>query len=89
MRFDSDCSIQSNFPASLLVQMKTFGAYFSVAFSVTQPEDAGAVGVGVGVALGDADSLARGVVDEAAVWPPHAVADTTKMTAAAAPPTRF
>ncbi|MBT2596226.1 hypothetical protein [Arthrobacter sp. ISL-72] len=65
-RFDSDCSIHSSFPASLFVQMKTFGGYFSVAFSVTQPDDAGAVGVGVGVALGEADSLARGVVIEAA-----------------------
>ncbi|MGX9902045.1 hypothetical protein ACW0JT_23495 [Arthrobacter sp. SA17] len=40
------------------------GAYFSVAFSVMQVDDAGAVGVGVGVA--DADSLVRAVVDEAA-----------------------
>lgn len=47
--------------------MKTFGGYFSVAFSVTQPDDAGAVGVGLGVAVTDADSLARGVANEAAV----------------------
>lgn len=46
--------------------MKTFGAYFSVAFSVMQADDAGAVGVGVGVAVEDADSLARAAMDEAA-----------------------
>jgi hypothetical protein len=46
--------------------MKTFGAYFSVAFSVMQLDDAGAVLVGAGVAVTDADSLARGVETEAA-----------------------
>lgn len=46
--------------------MKIFGAYFSVAFSVTQAEDAGAVRVGVGVAVVDADSLVSAAVDEAA-----------------------
>jgi hypothetical protein len=65
-RFDSDCSIHSSSPASLFVQMKTFGEYSSVAFSVTHSDDAGAVGVGVGVALGDAGSVARGVETEAA-----------------------
>lgn len=46
--------------------MKTLDAYFSVAFSVMQVDDAGAVGVGVGVAVGEADSLVRAAVDEAA-----------------------
>jgi hypothetical protein len=46
--------------------MKTIGEYSSVAFSVTHSDDAGAVGVGVGVALGDADPVARGVETEAA-----------------------
>ena len=46
--------------------MKTLGAYFSVAFSVVQVDDAGAVGVGVGLAVEDADSLVRAVADEAA-----------------------
>ncbi|WP_347559543.1 hypothetical protein [Arthrobacter sp. S39] len=49
-----------------MVQMKTFGAYFSVAFSVTQADEAGAVRVGVGVAVEDADSLVSAAVDEAA-----------------------
>jgi hypothetical protein len=46
--------------------MNTFGEYSSLAFSVTQSEDAGAVGAGVGVALGDADSVSKGVETEAA-----------------------
>jgi hypothetical protein len=40
--------------------------YFSVAFSVMQADDAGAVRVGVGVAVADADSLVRAAVDEVA-----------------------
>ena len=46
--------------------MKTLGAYFSVAFSVTQPDDDGAVGVGVGVAVTDAEVVLEGFVSEAA-----------------------
>ena len=46
--------------------MKTFGAYFSVALSVTQADEAGAVRVGVGVAVADADPLVSAEVDEAA-----------------------
>lgn len=38
---------------------------------MTHEDDAGAVGVGVGVA--DADPVANGVDNEATGWPPHAV----------------
>ncbi|MEW9872613.1 hypothetical protein [Arthrobacter sp. HS15c] len=46
--------------------MTTLGAYVSVAFSVTQADEAGAVRVGVGVAVADADSLVSAAVDETA-----------------------
>jgi hypothetical protein len=65
-RFDSGCSSHVSFPASVLVQMKIFGGYFSVAFSVRQADEAGAVGVGVGVAVADADPLEREAPIEAA-----------------------
>ena len=55
---------------------------------MAQLEDAGPVGVGVGVALVEVDSLANGVVIEATDWPPHAVVEMTKATAAAAEATR-
>jgi hypothetical protein len=66
IRFDSDCSSHVSFPASVLVQMKIFGEYFSVAFSVRQADEAGAVGVGVGVAVADSDPLEREAPMEAA-----------------------
>jgi hypothetical protein len=86
--FDSDCSIHSSFPASVLVQMKTFGGYFSVAFSVRQADEAGAVALGVGTAVADAESLTREELSEAADWPPQAVAEITTATAKAPPATR-
>jgi hypothetical protein len=42
------------------------GAYFSVAFSEMHADDAGAVGVAVGVAFGEADSLAGEAPKDAA-----------------------
>jgi hypothetical protein len=45
--------------------MKISGGYSSVALSVRQVDDDGAVGVGVGVAVSEADSVVEGVLDEA------------------------
>lgn len=65
--------------------MKSAGGYSSVAFSVRQADDDGAVGVGVGVAVAEADSVVEGVPNEAADWPPHAVAEMTTAKAIATP----